>query len=93
MQIAPQSSKCSKTDQSRVDCQVVLEKTGDDLCPVAAFLNYLVIRGDRPGALFQWPDGTPLFKTRVEEAIRQALTEAHFPIYRARSLCLDLSKQ
>ena len=71
--------KCSKTDQGRVGCQVVLGKTGDDLCPVTALLNYLVIRGDRPGALFQWQDGTPLSKTRFVEAIRQALTAAHLP--------------
>ena len=77
--IIPLNIKCSKTDQGRVGCQVVLGKTGDDMCPVAALLNYLVIRGNRPGALFQWQDGTPLSKTRFVEAIRQALTAAHLP--------------
>ena len=60
-------------------CQVVLGKTGDDLCPVAALLNYLLIRGNRPGALFQWQDGTLLSKIRFVEAICLALTAAHLP--------------
>ena len=46
--------KCSKTDQGRMGYQVVLGKTGDDLCPVSALLDYLARRGDRPGALFLW---------------------------------------
>ena len=43
--------KCSKTDQGRVGCQVVLGRTGDDLCPVTALLNYLVRRGSEPGVV------------------------------------------
>ena len=58
---------------------MVLGKTGDDLCPVAALLSYLVIRGDKPGALFQWQDGTPLSETQFMEAVRQALTATHLP--------------
>ena len=45
--------KCSKTDQDRVGCQVVLGRTGDELCPVTALLNCLTSRGGEPGALFQ----------------------------------------
>ena len=71
--------KCSKTDQGRVGCQVILGKTGDDLCPIMALLDYLTRRGDKPGALFQWQDGTLLSKTQFVEAVRQALTEAHLP--------------
>ena len=55
--------KCSETDQGRLGCQVILGKTGDDLCPIMALLDYLTSRGDKPGALFQWQDGTPLSKT------------------------------
>ena len=33
--------KCSKTDQGRVCCQVILGKTVDDLCPIMALLDYL----------------------------------------------------
>ena len=71
--------KCFKTYQGRVGCQVVLGKTGDDLCPIVALLDYLARWGDKPGALFQWQDGTPLSKTRFVEAVRKALTAAHLP--------------
>ena len=43
--------KCSKTDQGRVGCQVVLGRTGDDLCP-SCHSTYLVRRGSEPGASF-----------------------------------------
>ena len=71
--------KYSKTDQGRVGVRVMLGRTGDDLCPVSALLNYLSRRGNNPGALFQWQDGTPLSKTKFVEATRQALTAAQLP--------------
>ena len=71
--------KCSKTDQGRVGCQVVLGRTGDDLCPVSALVDYLGRRGGSSGALFRWQDGTPLSKMRFVEAVRQALTAAQLP--------------
>ena len=71
--------KCSKTDQGRVGCQVVLGRTGDDLCSVSALANYLGRRGGSSGALFRWQDGTPLSKMRFVEAVRQALTAAQLP--------------
>ena len=71
--------KYSKTDQGRVGVRVILGRTGDDLCPVSALLDYLSRRGNKPGALFQWQDGTPLSKTKFVEATRQALTAAQLP--------------
>ena len=71
--------KYSKTDTGRAGYQVVLGGTGDDLCPVTALLTYLARRGDKPGALFQWKDGTPLSKSKFVEAVRQALSAAHLP--------------
>ena len=71
--------KYSKTDQGRVGVRVILGRTGDDLCPVSALLNYLSRRGNNPGGLFQWQDGTPLSKTKFVEATRQALTAAQLP--------------
>ena len=50
--------KCSKTDQGREGCQIILGKTADDLSPIMALLDYLTSRGGKPGALFQWQDGT-----------------------------------
>ena len=71
--------KCSKTDQGRVGCQVVLGKTRDDLSLIVALLDCLTRGGDKPGALFQWQNKTLLSKTRFVEAVGQALTAAHLP--------------
>ena len=50
--------------------------TGDELCPVAAILAYLLVRGAVKGPLFQFADGKPLtgesFVERVREALRVA---------------------
>ena len=37
----------------------VIGKTGDDICPMSALLSYLVLRGNKPGPLFQWENGSP----------------------------------
>ena len=71
--------KYSKTDQGRVGVRVILGRTGDDLCPVLALLNYLSRRGSKPGVLFQCEDGIPLSKTKFVDATRQALTAAQLP--------------
>ena len=73
--------KYSKTDPGRNGYQVVLGSTNDDLCPVTALLTYLAHRGDKPGALFQWKDGTPLSKSKFVQAVRQAMTAAHLPAH------------
>ena len=71
--------KLSKTDQGRVDCQVVLGKTNDDLCPVTELLEYLARRGGHSGALFQWHDGMPLSKSKFVEVVRKTLAAANLP--------------
>ena len=65
---------------------MILGRTGDDLCPVLALLDYLSRRGNKPGALFQWQDGTPLSKAKFVEATRQALTAAQLPTMQAIAL-------
>jgi len=49
--------KQSKSNQERRGVKVYIDKTGNDLCPVAALLTYLSRRGDKPGPLFQWENG------------------------------------
>ena len=71
--------KCSKTNQCRVGCLVILGKTVDDHCPIMALLDNLTRRRHKSEALFQWHDGTPLSKTWFVEAVRQALTTAYLP--------------
>ena len=49
--------KQSKTDPFCRGVNLFLGKKSTDLCPVAAILNYLVLRGRAPGPLFQFKDG------------------------------------
>ena len=44
--------KRSKTDQFGTGANIVLGRTGCELCPVAALLGYVVQRGTTPGPLF-----------------------------------------
>ena len=74
--------KQSKTDQTRKGVTVVISKTGDELCPVSALLHYLALRGNKPGPLFQWEDGSPLSKPRFVKEVRAALTAAKLPAHK-----------
>ena len=71
--------KQSKTDQERAGTRVVIGKTGDDICPINALLKYLSRRGDKPGPLFQWQDGSPLTKPQFVSKVRSALLAANLP--------------
>jgi len=73
--------KQSKTDQERKGVTVIIGKTGDDICPVSALLSYLALRGNRPGPLFQWEDGSPLSKPKFVKEVRAALTAAKLPAH------------
>ena len=74
--------KQSKTDQIRKGVTVVISKTGDELCPVSALLHYLALRGNKPGPLFQWEDGSSLSKPRFVKEVRAALTAAKLPAHK-----------
>ena len=69
------SIKASKTDQFRKKALVALEATNLDLCPVAALLDYLALRGPAPGMLFCLEDGRPL-KRKAFTASIQALSNS-----------------
>ena len=68
------SIKASKTDQFRKGALVALGATNLDLCPVAALLDYLAIRGPAPGMLFCLEDGRPLKRKAFTASIQQALS-------------------
>ena len=53
-----------------------LGRTGTDICPVVALLNYLVIRGMVSGPLFLFRDGTYLTRQAFVRAVRQTLETA-----------------
>lgn len=68
--------KASKTDQFRRGAQVILGATGSSLCPVAALLRYLSMRGGAPGALFQQQDGCPLRRSMFVRLVQEAISAA-----------------
>ena len=65
--------KASKTDRFRRGIDVFVGRTDQELCPVAAVLAYLAIRGAAPGPLFRFQDGRPLTKDRFITRVREAL--------------------
>ena len=68
--------KASKTDPFRQGVELFIGKTGNSLCPVAAMLAYLAIRGRKEGMLFHFEDDRLLTRDRFVERVRQALTAA-----------------
>ena len=68
--------KQSKTDPFRLGATICLGRTGEDLCPVAAIVGYLVEGRLRPGPLFVFADGRPLRKDALVLRMQQALFSA-----------------
>ena len=66
--------KTSKTDPFRSGVDVFVGKTGNDLCPVTAMVNYLARRGSRDGALFAYEDGRFLTRESLIVQVRDALS-------------------
>ena len=65
--------KASKSDPFRKGVDIVVGRTNNKLCPVAAVLAYLATRGNGPGFLFKFQDGRLLTKSRFVDAVREAL--------------------
>ena len=65
----------SKTDPFREGTTINIPHTGDDLCPVAALLSWLVYRGQAPGLFFFMQSGTPLTRPRLVTELRGVLRE------------------
>ena len=68
--------KQSKTDPFRTGVSLFVGRTGTDLCPVAALLDYLTLRGSRQGPLFIFEDGRYLTRARFVEIVRDGLRAA-----------------
>ena len=64
----------SKTDQCGRGAYVYLGRTDNDLCPVAAMLAYLAIRGGDDGPLFRRANGTPLTTLWFVAEVRNSLS-------------------
>lgn len=65
--------KASKTDPFRQGVLIYLGQMDTDLCPVTAFLRYMVQQGASDGLLFKFHDGRYLTKDWFVSAARLAL--------------------
>lgn len=65
--------KQSKTDPFCKGVPLFVGRTHNSLCPVAALLDYLMVRGKAPGSLFRYQDGRFLTQTRFAEAVKTDL--------------------
>ena len=68
--------KSSKTDPFRKGIDLYVGRTGNALCPVAAMLSYLSVRGGAEGPLFRFKDGRLLTRERFVSRVRDALSAA-----------------
>ena len=68
--------KASKTDPFRQGVSLFIGHTSNELCPVAAIVAYLAVRGETPGPLFTFADGRFLTRQRLVEQLRLGLDQA-----------------
>ena len=71
--------KYSKTDQLRKGAEIFIGKTDNIVCPIAAVVAYMVVRGNQPGPFFKFKDGQPLTKASFVRHVRLALQKAGLP--------------
>ena len=70
--------KASKTDPFRQGVSVFLGTTGGDVCPVAAILSYMVLRGQETGPFFKFANGNLLTRDRFVSAVQSALEKTGY---------------
>ena len=68
--------KASKTDPFRKGVQLYLPRTDRLLCPVSSLSYFLHHRGNLPGPLFVFSDGTALSRRHVTDRLRSILAAA-----------------
>ena len=68
--------KGSKTDQTRIGVDLYVGKTENAICPAAAVLAYLALRGQTDGPLFILEDGRPLTRELLVQKLRATLSQA-----------------
>jgi len=71
--------KTSKCDQFGRGADIFLGRTGDPVCPVAAVLAFMVIRGTRPSPLFKDETGKTIVKSWFVAQIRDVLRRIGLP--------------
>ena len=65
--------KQSKTDPFRLGVKIIVGRAGNELCPVAAILSYMALRGPGSGPLFRFKNGRPLTRSSFVSKLREAL--------------------
>ena len=68
--------KASKTDQTKIGIDLYVGRTHTAICPVAAVLAYLAVRGQTQGPLFKLEDGRPLTRDLLVQQLRSTLSLA-----------------
>lgn len=71
--------KASKTDPFRKGCFIHIGRGNPPLCAIEAMLPYLAARGNRPGPLFLFQNGSPLTRTVLTNWLRKILSAAGIP--------------
>ena len=71
--------KQSKTDQFGKGFDIILGRTNTTLCPVAALLAYIAVRGDQTGPFFIDSGARPLTKARFVAELRSVLRSVGMP--------------
>ena len=67
--------KTSKTDPFCKGTDIMLGRTNDELCPVAALLQWMVQRGNTPGPLFKFASGAPLTRPLLVVRLRAIIQQ------------------
>lgn len=71
--------KRSKTDPFGKGADIILGRTGCELCPVAAVLNYVAARGSRQDSFFITSRARPLTKQEFVSEFRKVLARLGIP--------------
>ena len=71
--------KKSKCDQFGKGSDIILGRTGSLLCPVAALLGFMAVRGDGPGSFFLDSERRPITKAWFTSEVRQILNSIGLP--------------
>ena len=71
--------KHSKCDQMGKGVDVFIGSSGNDICPVAAVLSYIISRGNKEGPFFMLPDRQPLTKSYFVAKVRLVLQAVGLP--------------
>ena len=69
----------SKCDQFGTGADILVGRSGCQLCPVAAILAYMKERGGHPGAFFIDDNRVPITKGKFVARVRDALRSAGYP--------------